>query len=96
MAKKYFAVDNQDFAYPLSYFMREAKGKGLKEIELFEGIPEKDNEYFFCSAFNRVGAKGFCSKFCDKYLPRNGKKGCCKHYSSTMYGVGKKVIKKVR
>jgi len=77
--KFYFDEVDAEMAYTLDYHLDNAKMDKLSEIELFEAIPNKDPEYFYCKAIQECGIKGDCGKHCDEYEPRNKISGICKH-----------------
>lgn len=83
MSKKYyFLTQDSEMAYPLSYFKDLFKGE---EVELFEGIPYKTPNMMWCKEHLCAGDTGNCGNECKEYTPKNGKNGCCKHYSRTFY-----------
>ena len=77
--KLYFSVIDAEICYTLEYHLDNARMDSISEIELFEAIPDKDKEYFFCKAIQECGIKGDCGKHCGEYEPRNGKSGICNH-----------------
>ena len=80
MAKLYFCSNDYDEAcYSLDYF-QEQLGNGLTELIIYPAKMVTDSEYFYCAEFQEVGEVGEgCGKMCDKYEPRNGKNGRCRH-----------------
>jgi hypothetical protein len=65
-------------------------------MKLFEAIEQKGVEgYFWCNHFEAVSEKDgmTCGKMCNSYAPRNGKSGCCTHYSLKFYEPSEKTLK---
>jgi len=91
MKKLYFKSADSEMCHSLDVHIDEAKMNGMEEIELFEAVPIKDANYFWCKANLAVGEKGECGKICNDYKPRNGKSGACRYYSNTLYERGEKV-----
>ena len=87
----YFRTSDSEICYPLKYHMEQAKIYGLSEIELFEAIPDNTPGYFFCREFGQIGEDGSCGIQCDRYSPRNGRSGMCRHRSNQMYEHGRLV-----
>lgn len=96
MSKYFFQTEDDDLCYPLSHFKDVLADTGESEMVLFEAVMEKDTEHFFCSFFGEVGIKGegACGKECEKYSPRNGKNGRCKHSKNCYTTNGKTFILK--
>ena len=90
--KYYFQYSEDEQCYPLSYFKEKMIEDNLNEITLIEAEKMDVTDYFWCSEYYTVGEKGECGKFCKKYEPRNGKSGCCKHYSTQFYELSDKKI----
>lgn len=82
--KKYYFCEQIDegFCFTLDYFIRYMKEEEISEIEIVEAVRDVGSDYFYCKEFSEVGEKseGGCGKFCESYLPRNGKNGICKHW----------------
>lgn len=93
-AKYYFESVDSEMAYDLEYHLDNARLDKVSEIELYEAIPDKDPEYFFCRSIGECGTKGDCGKQCEDYEPRNKKFGICKH-KGVCYTPGDKVAFKV-
>ena len=89
----YFHTYDDEICYNEEYWQQFMKAEELTEIEVFEAVPEKFYDQFWCKQYATVGQKDnkTCGKVCKKYAPRNGKNGCCKHYSTKVFGHGKKV-----
>lgn len=87
--KMYF-TDFSDNCWTLKSIKSEMMEYGINQIEANEAIPTKDNDYFYCKEFGEVGEKRYCGKICDKYSPKNGKSGCCRHVGK-LYDIGEKV-----
>ena len=90
--KLYFPEFDDEHCYPLEHHIEKAKEDSQKDIVLFEATKYKETEYVFCKEFFEWGEKDGCGKICDKYAPRNGKSGICKHWSNVAYAQGEKVI----
>ena len=91
---KFYFRDNDECCYAKEYHLSDAKDEGLKEVELFEAIPEKVSGMFWCRAVSESTEEGYCGKQCDEYSPKNGKSGMCR-FKGYFYQKGKKVIFKV-
>ena len=95
--KLYFRNEDSERCHPKEYFISDMRDAGLTEIEVFEAIPDKDKNYFFCDAIGEVAMKegGYfnCGKECEDYAPCNGKSGKCR-YKSFCYTHGEKVTLK--
>ena len=91
--KMYF-TGFSDLCWDLKEIKSEMLYQGLKELEAWEAIPTRDNDYFYCKEFMEVGEKGDCGKSCCKYAPKNGKSGCCKHVGK-LYEHGNKLTIKL-
>ena len=91
--KYYFRSTESEMCYSLEYHLVDAKDEGLKEIELFEAMPEKIDGMFFCRAVGEITEAPFCGKQCDDYEPKNGKSGMCKHKSNFWVPGEKKTFK---
>lgn len=78
--KLYFSSIIEDMAYTKEYLIDEMKERELTAIEVNLVKRELETDYFYCHEFGDFGEVGeSCGKICDKYSPRNGKSGCCKH-----------------
>lgn len=86
-AKLYFASFDMEMARTKETWIDIAKLNSKTEFELIEAKPIKDAGFFWCREFEFAGEKSEvgCGKYCPSYSPRNGKSGCCKHYSTTFY-----------
>ena len=78
--KLYFRTEDDEICYPLEYWLRVAADEELKEIALFEAIPDKDKSYGWCKVFGEVLITGEseCGKACSEYDPINKKSGKCR------------------
>jgi len=92
--KYYFDTVDAEICYTLDYHLDNAKMDKLSEIELFEAIPDKSIDYFYCKEYQTCGIKGDCGKHCDEYEPRNKISGICKH-KGVCYTPGDKLTFKV-
>jgi hypothetical protein len=86
--KYYFATIDSEVCYESSCF-----GKGT---EVYEAIPVRWKGVFWCRQYLFCGddSRDSCGKQCKAYVPRNGKNGCCKYYTTKLYEHGNKVILK--
>ena len=91
--KMYFKNKDSELCYSKGYFDFEMKENNLKEIEVYEAVSEKIGGIFWCNkqGFCGDGSENTCGKQCIDYKPRNGKSGCCKHYTTQLYTQGNKV-----
>jgi hypothetical protein len=84
MGKHYFLTQDSEFCYQLDYFYEYMQENYLTELKIYEAQLSNDRDYFFCKEYSQCGERGSaytnCGKVCDKYSPRNGKKGICRHY----------------
>lgn len=97
--KKQFYFKDEDalVCYTEDRFLEVMKFKKLKEMEVTEAILTKNSGYFWCKheCFRGVDSKNTCGKQCYAYKPRNGKSGCCIHYSKKVYLHGEKITLKL-
>jgi hypothetical protein len=84
MTKLYFS-DLEDNCRPLSYWEWLMELEGVESLDLYAASKIGNSDYFFCRCFEAVGEKGFCGSDCYMYNPRNGKSGCCIHYSKLLF-----------
>lgn len=102
MKKLYFENDDSEMCFPETYFQHLMKENGLSEIEVLKAKKYKLDNVFWCKEFQEIGQTGSkftfdqCGHECKSYLPRNGKSGCCKHYSKTFYEPDEKIILKLK
>ena len=76
----YFKDENSKYAYPLSYFIGEAKEEGLEEITLIEAIPDNDNpDYIYCKLVGEAGDRSECRKSQCKFYKSKSGRGVCVH-----------------
>jgi hypothetical protein len=59
--------------------------EGVESLDLYGAEKIGNSDYFFCKCFELAGNKGICGKECYMYNPRNGKSGCCIHYSKLLF-----------
>jgi hypothetical protein len=81
----YFASRYDEFCYPLSYFKELLEQRD--EMKLIKAVRSDMPGFFWCNFYDFLGDKSedICGKLCKGYAPRNGKSGCCKHYSKKLY-----------
>jgi len=98
MTKYYFISQEDEFCYNLAQIKDELYGETPAEV--YEAIPVKINNFFYCGFFKACGEKGYdfdkCGKECGAYSPRNGKSGCCKHYRNRFFEHGNKITLKLK
>jgi len=98
MTKYYFISEEDEFCYNLAYIKDEFHGDAFAEVH--EAKPVKIDNVFYCDFFKTCGEKGYdfdkCGKECSAYSPRNGKSGCCKHYSNRLFEHGDKITLKLK
>lgn len=94
--KFYFRTEDDQWCYSLKEHLADAKDEGLTEIELFEAVPENVDGMFLCRAVDEYAEEGYCGKLCEKYAPKNGKSGMCKHKCNKFYAHGEKAVFKVK
>ena len=88
MSKKlYFKNRDDEKCYPLNYFKWLLDYDNLDEITVYEAQPQDIEGFFWCREYEEAMDKneGGCGLECKGYFPRNGIKGCCKHYSLKFY-----------
>jgi hypothetical protein len=81
----YFASKNDEICYHRSYFERLMEFENFDEMILYKAKRQDVDVFFWCNHFESIGAKGNCGLECRAYTPKNGKNGCCKHYSLKLY-----------
>lgn len=93
MKKLYFSGED-NCCYDIGYWRQLINDEDTQEIELTEAIPYKLGGFFWCKEIMEIGEVGdlACGSHCPNYDPRNGKSGCCKHYSKIFYEPGNKKI----
>jgi hypothetical protein len=97
MKRLYFENENSEICYLEEHFMDIMRCDGVYEMTVMTAIPDKTSGVFWCSMHCFCGddSKDTCGKQCKQYAPRNGKNGCCKHYTTTVYLHGENVILKL-
>ena len=74
--------------------MRE---KDISEADVLEARQVIGGVVYWCNVWNDVGYTGTgCGKICEKYSPRNGKNGRCRHHSNTYEPTDKKKTIKIK
>lgn len=91
--KLYFESEDHEICCTKEYFQQHMKDEGLTEMEVFEAIPDSIPNIFYCKELMFCGdtSEDSCGFQCKDYKPRNGKSGCCKHYTKKLYEHGEKV-----
>ena len=78
--KYYFSDIDEERCYSLKHQKEMMEEDNILEMDIFEAKIDYSGGYFYCREFGEVGEVGeSCGKFCDKYSPRNGKNGRCRH-----------------
>lgn len=90
--KYYFETKDSAFCYTAGYFQEMMKENGTEEMSVYEAKPEKIEGVFWCKEFCNIGETGDCGKQCPGYSPRNGRGGCCWHYSKRIFQPGEQII----
>lgn len=88
MKKKLYVTSEMDErCYPLSWHLKGARDEGDATITLLECQPVKEPGIGWCYQYETHIEKSdqACGRECDKYAPRNGRTGICKHYTPTTY-----------
>ncbi len=91
--KYYFEFDDSEICCTKEYFDDIMEQNGLKDIEVYEALPEKICGMFWCKVQHFCGddSKDSCGKQCTDYAPRNKRSGCCKYYTTQLYIKGNKL-----
>lgn len=100
MKKKfYFKNEGDEICYTEEKILADMKSDGIDELTVLEAYPYKaSGGIFWCKhdCFCGDDSYEYCGKDnCRNYTPRNGKSGCCKYYTTIMYGTGDEVTLKV-
>ena len=85
----FFSGEDEELCYPLWKHLMWAREKDEKEVTVYKAEPIKVHGYMFCK-LHGAGEDGNCGKICTDYIPRNGKRGVCKHRGK-LYQAGQKV-----
>ena len=85
----FFSGEDEEICYPLWKHLMWAREKDEKEVTVYKAEPIKVHGYMYCK-LHGAGEDGNCGKICDDYIPRNGKRGMCKHRGK-LYQAGQKV-----
>ena len=78
--KLYFRKEDSTWCHTTDYFRSDIMDEGVTEMQVYEAIPDKSKEYFWCGAVDEayIQGEGSCGRDCDSYTPCNGKSGKCK------------------
>jgi hypothetical protein len=91
--KYYFINQHDENCTSKEGVIEHMKLLGLSELE----VNEAERLYIDCEAWCKVVGLpteiGECGKQCEDYKPRNGKSGCCLHYSKVFYECSEKKVK---
>jgi len=71
------------------------KNNNLTEMVVNKAEKITLDDMFWCKEYEAPSEKGECSRFCEGYIPRNGKSGICKHYGF-FYTEGEEIIIKLK
>lgn len=95
--KYYFEKSDSEICYSKKYFDYLMEENGITEIRVYEALKDRTMNVFWCRAqcFCGDDSKDTCGKQCREYSPRNGKSGCCKHYTTTLYTHGEQITIKL-
>ena len=97
--KLFFLTADDEICYTEEHYQDIMEQEELTEIEVYKAEPMKEKGIFWCSEHSFCGdnSSDTCGKLnCDEYEPRNGKNGCCKFYSTSLYSHGDKIILKFK
>ena len=94
--KLYFENRFSTACYSEAFYQNVMIRRCIDEMSLYEAVPEKIEGIFYCRSAQLIieNDSEFCGRDCSIYSPRNGKSGCCRHYSKTIYTFGEKIILK--
>lgn len=83
----YFASKDDEMCYEKSYFKSVMEYEGWSEMTLYKAISQYVSDMFWCNHFSAVldQSENQCGFHCKGYVPKNGKSGCCKHFSKKLY-----------
>lgn len=91
--KYYFINTYDENCVSKEAVIEHMKLNNLTELE----VNEAERLYIDCEAWCKVVGLpteiGECGKQCEDYKPRNGKSGCCVHYSKVFYECSDKTVK---
>lgn len=96
--KYYFCFELDELmCFPLRYIKETLKDLDLDEVEVIEAKIVTGVGLYFCDEFRQVGetSDGYCGKTCEKYSPRNGQNGRCRHSKNTYEPTEKRKIIKL-
>ena len=90
----YFKASDSEVCYTLEYFNDLMRENNLTEMRAYEAIPDRTTGCFWCKVecFCGDNSRDSCGKQCRQYAPRNGKSGCCKHYTTKLYVHGELIL----
>lgn len=92
MSRYYFNADTIDRfpadsweCYTLSWHREEMRLDELSSLRLYPALPSLDKDVFWCAMHVEYGHRGeaTCGLVCDRYAPRNGRNGRCRHHRAT-------------
>lgn len=81
----YFENVDAEYCYTEDHFIDQMKMEGITEMTVLKAIPGTEPDFFWCKHYGQMGEKGGCGSICKEYAPKNGKSGCCKHYTNRVY-----------
>jgi len=88
----YFKHSDSEICYQENHFTSELNVG--ESIQVFEAHSDRiGGGIFWCREYLFCGddSSETCGRQCKDYEPRNGKSGCCRHYSTILYVHGEKV-----
>ena len=90
MSKHYYHTPDSESLWPKSHFFEDENPPD--SVEVYEGVRVTGDGHFYCSEYDEVGDSRYsvCGNYCNKYAPRNGRSGRCRH-SKNCYEPGEKV-----
>jgi len=93
----YFEDEDAEVCHQLDHWEEHMRTEGLTEIEVMKAVPDKIPGIFWCRHVEFCGedSSDTCGNQCNGYKPRNGKSGCCKHYTTQIYTHGEKIVLKL-
>lgn len=93
MKNYYFKYKDSEICHSKEYFNEYMISNKINKMQVYKAYKDKVNGIFWCNTYAFCGddSENTCGKQCDEYEPRNGKSGCCKAYTTTLYMHGEKI-----
>ena len=78
----YFTNFDEETAWRKSDIIEQMKDEGIESITVSKAVRSIHEGFFWCnwSYSACVAESETCGKFCNGYIPRNGKSGICRHW----------------